>query len=98
MWRYVAAVSVTVCISAGTASARQAHEVFRISRPAVDRAYSVLPNVSFEPGDIVLVHAGGCVNVSGNTPMWRDYVRPTGDDSDRLFTAGSRYRARPLAL
>ncbi len=57
----------------------------RISEPNVRAKISGYPQVTFSPGDRVLVMAGGCVQTGGFGPTWKRYVRPTGPDSDRLY-------------
>lgn len=56
---------------------------FEIAKPDVTHPRVVRSDITFQPGDEVIVHAGGCVNVGGGD--WRDYVAPTGSQSDRLF-------------
>ncbi|HEY2094516.1 MAG TPA: hypothetical protein VGJ81_21855 [Thermoanaerobaculia bacterium] len=58
-------------------------EQFEIAKPDVTHPRVVRSDIIFQPGDEVIVHAGGCVNVGGSD--WRDYVAPTGRQSDRLF-------------
>jgi hypothetical protein len=57
---------------AGSASADQ----FEIAKPDVTLPRVVRSDITFNPGDEVIVHAGGCVNVGGGD--WRDYVAPSG--------------------
>jgi hypothetical protein len=56
---------------------------FEIAKPDVTHPRAVRSDITFQPGDEVIVHAGGCVNVGGGD--WRDYVAPSGRESDRLF-------------
>lgn len=56
---------------------------FEIVKPDVTHPRVVRSDITFEPGDEVIVHAGGCVNVGGND--WRDYVAPIGRNSERLY-------------
>jgi len=39
----------------------------------------------FQPGDIVTLKAGGCVQTGGKGKTWKRYVNPSGDNSDRLY-------------
>src|SRR5207248_5024088 len=56
---------------------------FDIPKPDVTHPRVVRSDITFQPGDEVIVHAGGCVNVGGGD--WRDYVAPAGRQSDRLY-------------
>ncbi len=56
---------------------------FEIVKPDVTHPRVVRSDITFQPGDEVIVHAGGCVNVGGNDQ--RDYVAPAGRNSDRLY-------------
>ena len=56
---------------------------FEITKPDVRHPRVVRSDVTFQPGDEVIVHAGGCVNVGGGD--WRDYLAPSGKKSDRLY-------------
>jgi hypothetical protein len=60
-------------------------EQVRIDRPAVTAATTELPSVRFQPGDLVTVSAGGCVQTGGSGKTWKRYVDPSGDNSDRLY-------------
>jgi len=56
---------------------------FEIAKPDVTHPRVVRNDITFNPGDEVIVHAGGCVNVGGGD--WRDFVAPAGKNSDRLY-------------
>jgi hypothetical protein len=58
-------------------------EQFEIAKPDVTHPRVVRSDITFQPGDEVIVHAGGCVNVGGGD--WRDYVAPSGKNSERLY-------------
>jgi hypothetical protein len=62
-----------------------AQEVCVIDRPDVTRAAEVFPSVRFCDGDIVKVRASGCVQTGGSGATWKDYVNPSGSNSDRLY-------------
>lgn len=56
---------------------------FEILKPDVTHPHVVRSDITFEPGDEVIVHAGGCVNVGGGD--LREYVRPRGKNAGRLY-------------
>lgn len=56
---------------------------FEIAKPDVSHPRVVRSDITFQPGDEVIVQAGGCVNVGGGD--LRDYVAPKGKKSDRLY-------------
>jgi hypothetical protein len=67
-----------------------------ISEPAVNLPLPSFPNgdveagkfyeqISFRPGDTLLVSAGGCVQTGGHGLTWKRYVDPQGPNSDRLY-------------
>lgn len=72
-------LSVVLLLFAWPAFADQ----FDIPKPDVRHPRVVRSDITFQPGDEVIVHAGGCVNVGGGD--WRDYVAPAGRQSDRLY-------------
>jgi hypothetical protein len=51
----------------------------RIDRPNPTRA-STPYAITFQPGDTVTIHAGGCVQGGGGGKTWRQYVNPTESD------------------
>ena len=59
-----------------------------IHQPVVDQRaqngyrYS---NVVFQPGDLVTITAGGCVQTGGHFKTWKRYVNPSGTNSDHLY-------------
>jgi outer membrane receptor protein involved in Fe transport len=57
----------------------------RISEPNVQQRRSPYPQVTFRPGDIVVVSAGGCVQTGGGGRTWKRYVNPQGPNSDHLY-------------
>ena len=70
---------VVFIVSAWPAFADQ----LEILKPDVTHPRVVRSDITFQSGDHVIVHAGGCVNVGGGD--WRDYVAPRGKHSDRLY-------------
>jgi hypothetical protein len=58
-----------------------------ITRPDVTKQLTEYRDITFSPGDQVLVSAEGCVNVARdpNRHDWRRYVDPEGSDTDRHF-------------
>lgn len=59
-----------------------------IHQPVVDgRAQNGYryPTVVFQPGDLVKVTAGGCVQTGGIGKTWKRYVNPSGKDADHLY-------------
>src|SRR5947209_20618807 len=57
----------------------------RINRPPVSQRTTDYPGVHFQPGDTVVVNAGGCVQTGGLGKTWKRYVDPLGNNSDRLY-------------
>ena len=59
-----------------------------IHQPVVDQRsqngyrYS---NVVFQPGDLVTITAGGCVQTGGVGKTWKRYVNPSGPNADHLY-------------
>ncbi len=41
--------------------------------------------VTFHPGDLVTIEAGGCVQTGGWGATWKRYVNPKGDNANRLY-------------
>jgi hypothetical protein len=58
---------------------------WRIDEPRVDQPWTEYPNIRFQPGDSVIVNAGGCVQTGGVGATWKRYVDPTGSDTDHLY-------------
>jgi hypothetical protein len=56
-----------------------------ISEPLVTGPFFTYPKVHLEPGDDVTVNAGGCVQVGGHGLTWKNYVHPSGSQSDRYY-------------
>lgn len=54
--------------------------VCRIDQPVVNQPSAAVP-LWFDPGDVVLVEAGGCVQTGGHGRTWKDYVNPSGSNS-----------------
>jgi len=60
-------------------------DVFRIDRPDPTRSSTEYPSVTFQPGDTVLIQAGGCVQSGGAGNTWHRYVNPTGGNTGKLY-------------
>ncbi len=58
----------------------------RIDRPNPTQPSTEYPGITFQPGDTVTIHAGGCVQGGGHGLTWRRYVTPT--QSDPLYYFG----------
>ncbi len=56
-----------------------------IERPEVRRHLTVYPDIRFAAGDRVTVRAKGCVNTGTKPKMWKRYVDPYGNDTDRFY-------------
>ncbi len=62
-----------------------------IKRPEVRRRLTEYREIRFEPGEVVRIEAGGCVNTDTGKNHWRSYVNPQDSifskerDADRLF-------------
>jgi hypothetical protein len=74
---------------------------WRIEHPNVKQHWTSYPGIVLQPGDIVSVDAGGCVQTGGHGKTWKRYVDPQGDNSGRLYhgliaipgvTAGQRIK------
>lgn len=59
--------------------------VIRIDRPNPKQPSTDYPQITFQPGDTVTIHAGGCVQSGGHGNTWHQYVTPTGGDADRYY-------------
>jgi hypothetical protein len=57
--------------------------MWRIDYPSVDRSLTDYPAITFNPGDVVTVDAGGCVQSGGLGKTWKRYVNPD-DGSGKL--------------
>lgn len=60
-------------------------QVVRIDRPNPTQPSTEYPQITFQPGDTVTIHAGGCVQSGGVGKTWHQYVTPTGGDADRYY-------------
>jgi hypothetical protein len=52
-----------------------------INQPNVRQHETVYSSVVFAPGDVVRVHADGCVQTGGLGATWKRYVNPSGPNS-----------------
>jgi len=59
--------------------------VIRIDHPNPTQPTTSYPTVTFQPGDTVTIHAGGCVQSGGHGNTWHRYVNPSGGDADHLY-------------
>lgn len=59
--------------------------VIRIDRPNPKQPSTSYPSITFQPGDTVTIHAGGCVQSGGHGNTWHRYVNPSGGDADKLY-------------
>jgi hypothetical protein len=59
--------------------------VIRIDRPNPQHPSTEYPQITFQPGDTVTIHAGGCVQSGGHGNTWHRYVNPSGGDADHLY-------------
>jgi hypothetical protein len=59
--------------------------VIRIDRPNPKQPSTEYPQIIFQPGDTVTIHAGGCVQGGGGGRTWRRYVTPTQSDPRYYF-------------
>jgi hypothetical protein len=60
-------------------------EEIRIDRPDPTRRATDYPTITFQPGDLVRILAGGCVQSGGHGNTWHRYVNPSGGDADKLY-------------
>jgi hypothetical protein len=60
-------------------------EVWRIDTPNVKQRDTRYFEITFRPGDIVSVEAGGCVQTGGHGKTWKRYVDPLGARSDQFY-------------
>jgi hypothetical protein len=56
-----------------------------IFRPEVRQPQTDYPMIAFYPEDLVTIHADGCVHTGERGRSWKQYVDPSGKDSDRLY-------------
>lgn len=61
-------------------------EFWRIEKPPVRQRQTDYPEITFRPGDEVLIEADGCVNTGGRGKTTKRYVNPKGPNSDRLYS------------
>jgi len=59
-----------------TTHPRASVTVYEIARPNVKQRVTPYPQIKFEPGDRVMVTAGGCVQTGGQGKIWKRYVHP----------------------
>ncbi len=59
----------------------------RIDQPVVtqEARHGKAYPVTFRPGDLVTITAGGCVQTGGWGATWKRYVDPKGPNADRLY-------------
>src|SRR5947207_2818943 len=59
----------------------------RIDQPVVtqEAQHGKAYPVTFRPGDLVTIAAGGCVQTGGWGSTWKRYVDPKGPKADRLY-------------
>lgn len=60
-------------------------DIWRIDEPNVKQPITPYPQIRFQPGDLVKVDAGGCVQHGGHGKTWTRYLDPVGDQSDHLY-------------
>ncbi|MGB6984902.1 MAG: hypothetical protein WBD74_02870 [Candidatus Aquilonibacter sp.] len=60
-------------------------EVVNIGQPNVKQAVTQYSQITFAPGDSVVVAAEGCVQTGGTGSTWKRYVNPSGSNSDHLY-------------
>ncbi len=59
--------------------------IWRIDQPDIRLRMKEYPQIRFQPGDQVLIHAGGCCQTGGRGRTWKRYVDPIGENTDRLY-------------
>jgi hypothetical protein len=64
-------------------------EAWTIKGPFVSQRLTEYPAIKFEPGDVVTIHADGCVQSGGHGDTWKQYVVPLtgGGDHDNMYYA-----------
>ena len=50
--------------------------MWKIDYPSVERSLTDYPAITFNPGDVVTLDAGGCVQSGGIGGTWKRYVNP----------------------
>lgn len=58
---------------------------YRIDEPEVRQRITEYPTVTFTPGEVIRITAGGCVQTGGHGKTWKRYVNPEGADGSRLY-------------
>ena len=58
---------------------------YRIDEPYVKGNTIGYQEITFDPGDKVVIEAGGCVQTGGHGDTWKRYVNPSGRNSDHLY-------------
>lgn len=53
----------------------------RIDQPFVAGGFYEYQSIVFQPGDLITLNAGGCVQTGGIGSTWKRYVNPTGSNS-----------------
>lgn len=93
----IASIAVSVFLASALASAetfdvisrpappRGTDLVIRVDRPNPQQRSTEYPAITFQPGDTVTIHAGGCVQSGGSGNTWHRYVNPSGGNADRLY-------------
>jgi C1A family cysteine protease len=56
------------------------------------------PQISIQPGDVIEVTAGGCVQTGGHGKTWKRYVNPSGPGSDKLYFGSINIPGRTQGL
>ena len=59
--------------------------IVRIDRPNPKARSTEYPSITFQPGDNVTIHAGGCVQSGGSGNTWHRYVNPSGPNAESLY-------------
>jgi hypothetical protein len=60
--------------------------VWRIDHPEVTTAQTIYEEVRFDPTETLVIDSGGCVQTGGKGLTWKSYVKPLGDESNRLYS------------
>jgi hypothetical protein len=61
--------------------------VYTIAYPNVRQPVTRYPSIVFEPGDVIRISAGGCVQTGGHGKTWKRYLNPSGSNADELYSA-----------
>src|SRR5262249_13050214 len=59
--------------------------VWRIDQPNIKQRMTEYKQITFQPGDVVVIEAGGCCQTGGVGKTWKRYVDPQGPDAERLY-------------